>query len=79
MAINKGKIRSILLDAINAQIDDELIEYAIVDAIGNLDFSETLSRAMEDTLQYKLVDYIDHMVEEAVDECVDNALERIFD
>ena len=79
MAINNSKIRSLLLDAINDQLDEDTIEMAMIDAIGNLDFSDTIATSLEYALQHKLVDYIDCMVDEAVEECVDNALERIFD
>lgn len=73
-------IRNIVKSVIMDKIDDDMIECAIYEAISNMDFSDKISNALEDAVEFRLEDYIDlDTADDIISEVVSDAVRGYFD
>jgi len=76
--MSKCEIKELIADSIRGQITRSLIEDAICTAIGEFDFTERISMAMEDAIGTYVSDYVSDLADEVIEEVISDAMEDYF-
>ena len=73
--MNKCEIKELLADSVRGYLTRSTVESAILESIDNLDLSDTVQYALEDTISRRIEDYIGDLIGEVIEEVIDETLE----